>query len=73
MARAFSNALGQLIIGNTLHIKAVFSVFGALKNLQKERNSRVEKATGKTLLSVLQVKQVIDDMTHINAKEVVHS
>lgn len=73
LVRVFANSLGQLFVGNTLHVKAVFSVFGALKNLQKERNRRVEKATVKTLLSVLQVKQVIDDMTHINSKEVVHS
>jgi GT2 family glycosyltransferase len=73
MMRVFANSLGQLILGKTLHLTAVFSVFKELKNLQKERKRRVEKAKGKTMLSVLQVKHVIDGMTHITSKEVVPS
>ncbi len=61
------NALGQLLIGNTLHFNAVISVFKNLKKLQKERKQRHEKAKGKSMLSVFQVKQVILDMTQINS------
>ena len=61
------NALGQLLIGNTLHFNAVISVFKNLKKLQKERKQRREKAKGKSMLSVFQVKQVILDMTQINS------
>ena len=73
MVRVFANSLGQLMLCKTLHITAVFFVFKELKNLQKERKRRAEKAKGKTMLSVLQVKHVIDDMTHITSKEVVPS
>lgn len=61
------NSLGQLLIGNTLHFNAVISVFKNLKKLQKERKQRHEKAKGKSMLSVFQVKQVILDMTQINS------
>jgi GT2 family glycosyltransferase len=73
LLRVFANALGQLILGKTLHTRAVFSVFKELKNLLRERKNRAEKAKGNTMLSVLQVKHVIGDMTHIHSKEVVHS
>jgi GT2 family glycosyltransferase len=70
MMRVFTNSLGQLIVGNPRHIRAVFSMFRALKNLQQVRKTRLKQAKGKTRLSILQVKQVIDDMTHITSKEV---
>lgn len=67
------NSFGQLLFGNSLHMKSVLSVFKQLKHLQKERKIRLTEAKGKTRLSVLQVKQAIADMTHLNSKEVVHS
>ncbi|MEN9988221.1 MAG: hypothetical protein RLZZ585_1260 [Bacteroidota bacterium] len=61
------NSLVQIVVGNTLHMNAVISVFKNLKKLQKERKQRREKAKGKTILSVFQVKQVILDMTQIKS------
>ena len=63
----FFKALGQLLIGKTLHITAVFSVFKNLKKLQKERKQRREKAKDKPTLSIFQVKQVIVNMTQIKS------
>jgi hypothetical protein len=48
-------------------MNAVISVFKNLKKLQNERKQRREKAKGKTMLSVFQVKQVILDMTQIKS------
>ncbi len=69
----FFNSLGQLFLGNTLHTKSFMAVFKQLKKLQKERKKRRLTAKGKTLLSVMQVKKVIDGMTHIASKDVVPS
>jgi hypothetical protein len=63
----FFKALGQLLIGKTLHITAVFSVFKNLKKLQKERKQRRQKVKGKPMLSIFQVKQVIVNMTQIKS------
>lgn len=67
------NSLGQLLAGNTLHMKCFMAVVKQLKKLQKERKSRLKRSKGKTFLSILSVKQVIGDMTHINSKDVVPS
>lgn len=69
----FFNSLGQLFIGNTLHMKSFLSVFKQLNKLQKERKSILTRSQGKTLLGIFQVKQVIDDMTQINLKDVIPS
>jgi GT2 family glycosyltransferase len=61
------NSFGQLLIGNTLHVNAVIAVFKNVKKLQKERKQRCEKANGRTILSIFQVKQVILDMTQIKS------
>lgn len=61
------NSLGQLLIGNTLHVNAVIAVFKNVKKLQKERKQRRKKANGRTMLSIFQVKQVILDMTQIKS------
>ena len=67
------NSLGQLLIGNMLHMKSFIAVFKQLNNLQKERKKRLLTAKGKALLSIIHVKKVIDVMTHITSKDVVPS
>jgi GT2 family glycosyltransferase len=69
----FFTSLGQLLVANTLHMKCFIAVVKQLKKLQKERKMRLKRAKGKTFLSILSVKHIIDDMTHINSKDVVPS
>lgn len=69
----FFNSIGQLLIGNSLHFKSVRSVLKQLKNLQKERKNRLIQAKGKTILSISQVKHVIEEMTHISLKDEIPS
>jgi GT2 family glycosyltransferase len=66
-------SFGQLLFGSSLHMKAILSVFKQLKPLQKERKNRLAQAEGKTLLSILQVKQAMADMRQITSKDVVPS
>jgi hypothetical protein len=69
----FFNSLGQLLVGNTLHMKCFIAVVKQLKKLQQERKNRLKRAKGKVFLSILEVKHRIDDLTHVNTKDVVPS
>jgi GT2 family glycosyltransferase len=69
----FFNSLAQLLIGNTLHINSFLAVLKQMNNLQTERKRRLLTANGKTLLSIMQVKKVIDGMTQITSNDVVPS
>lgn len=69
----FFNSVGQLLVGNSLHMKSVLSVLKQLKNLQKERKNRLSQGNGNTILSISQVKQVIEGMTQISSKDEIPS
>ncbi|MEN9972712.1 MAG: hypothetical protein RIS20_1059 [Bacteroidota bacterium] len=69
----FLSSIGQLLIGNTLHMKSLLAVFKQLKKLQKERINRLKRANNTTRLNIWQVKRVIDGMTHISTKDGVPS
>jgi GT2 family glycosyltransferase len=73
LIKSSANALVQLLIGRTIHMRALLHFFQNMKSLRKQRNKLRLSVTERQPLSLLEVKKSIHNLLENQPKTIVRS